>query len=173
MKTKSLSPSVYHRYFALCLITAFCMLLLGCSLMLSPFVNYSEEGSRASGIALSIVTWGLTLGIIAMLLSVCRFASRCAAKDPGRIGKRYKRAKIGLFTFAANPEGLAAELAFLSGAILFVLRTAAELRLPSILRMLPYSLCFSGFMLHCFLNGKSYIYIKAKSLYDEKGSTEK
>lgn len=149
------------------------MLLLGCSLMLSPFVNYSEHGSRASGIALSIVTWILTLGIITMLLFVCRFASRRAANDPGTIGKRYRRARIGLFTLAANPEGLAAELVFLSGAIVFVLRTAAGLKLPGILRMLPYSLCFSGFMLHCFLNGKSYIYIKAKSMSDEKGSTEK
>ena len=169
---KTQSTTVFARRYTQCLIAAACIAGACFSLMLNPVVNYSSaNGSRVSGIILSIVTWALVLGAAVLVQRLCSFAAYQAAGDRGEAGTAYKTAKIGPLNFAANKEGLVAEILFAAGVILWLLRAFGVLHVAGPLRMLPYSLTFAGLLLHCFFNGKSYIYIKRKHSQSEKRGT--
>lgn len=166
---KERPDSNYKSRFIQCWIIAACIAGLSFTMMLAPFVNYSAEaGSRMSGIILSVITWAFVLGAAVLAQRVWMFVSCDAAGDQSAAGERYKHARIGLFTFAANPEGTAADIMLLLGIILLGLRTFHIVHAAGIFRMLPYSVLSAGVLLHCLFNGKNYIYIKSKSNYARK-----
>ena len=154
----------YRKRYKQCILAAGCITGACFSLMLAPIVNYSSKrGSVASGIALSVLTWTFVLVGAVLVKRLSAFAAYRASKDPGNAAKRYKRARIGLLSFAKNTEGLLAEIILLTGIVIWLLRSANILYVEGPLRMLQYSLSFSGLLLHCFFNGKTYIYIKRKA----------
>lgn len=158
------APVKYIRKYRECILAALCTLAACFSLLFAPIVNYSKAaGSTSSGVALSIVTWILMLVAAVLILRICSFASYRAKRDRYYSGRRYRRARIGLFTIAANKEGLAAELLLVAGMVLWGINSIGIIHLEGALMMLPYSLILSGLLLHCFFNGKSYIYIKRKA----------
>lgn len=154
----------FKKKYRQCIITSACIFGACFSLMLSPAVNYSkDEGSVASGIILSIATWALVIGASVLVQRIWAFVSDQAPRDNTYPGERYRKERIGLLTFAANAEGLAAEVMLLAGIIVWILRAAGVIYFEGPMRMLQYSLTFSGLLLHCFFNGKNYIYIKRKA----------
>lgn len=176
MKSEHVTAN-YRGKYVQCVLAALCILGASFSLMLSPLVNYSPaEGSVASGIALSVLTWALVICASVLVQKTGSFASRRAKKDRSYSGERYRTARIGLLTFAANFEGLAAEVLFVAGLGIWLLRAIGVIHFEGALRMLQYSLTFSGFLLHCFFNGRNYIYIKHKAhikkTEDKRGAHE-
>lgn len=154
----------YRRKYKQCIWAAICIIGACFSLMLAPEVNYSSNrGSVASGIFLSTLTWFFVLTAAVLVQRISSFAAARAAGDPGYAAERYRHARIGLLSFAENTEGLLAEIALAVGVVIWFLRAARIIYVDGPMRMLQYSLCFSGFLLHCFFNGKSYIYIKRKA----------
>ena len=158
--------------YRLCIAGAVCIAGACFSLMGAPLVNYSkEDGSIVSGIVLSIVTWCLVLGSVFLMRNLRLFASYWGRRDRSGTGERYRRAGPGIVTLAANPEGLAAEIVALAGVTLWILRALGVVHFEGPMRMLQYSMTFSGFLLHCFFNGKNYLYIKQKAKREQKRGT--
>ncbi len=173
MRTDRVSVD-YRGKYRQCLLAAGSILCACFSLMIAPLVNYSrEEGSIVSGIILSFVTWVLVLTAAIMVQRLGSFVSYQARRDRSYAGERYKNAKIGLITFAANTEGLAAEILMTAGAIAWLLHAFGIVHFGGPFRMLQYSMTFSGLLLHCFFNGKDYIYIKQKAKKEEKRGAHK
>lgn len=158
---KQNQAAVFKAKYRQCCMAAACIAGATFSLLLSPVVNYSSaNGSTASGILLSIVTWALVLSGAVLTQRICAFGAYTAAGDKSAAGERYRRSRIGLLTAAANIEGLAAEVMFAAGLVLWILRAVGAVYFEGPARMLQYSLTSCGLLLHCFFNGKNYIYIK-------------
>lgn len=159
----------YRGKYRQCILAAACILGACFSLMFAPLANYSrDEGSTASGIILSIVTWAFVLSAAVLIQKLWAFTSYRARRDRTHAGERYKLAKPGLLTFAANTEGVIAEILLVAGIVIWILRAIGVIHFDGPLRMLQYSLTFSGLLLHCFFNGKNYIYIKRKAKKEGK-----
>ena len=159
-------PKAYRK----CLAAAACTAAACFSLMLSPLVNYSAaEGSRWSGVILSVVTWALVLYAAVLAQRVWSFGALRSSGDRGPAGEAYRSGRSGLLRFAANREGLIAEILFGLGVAVWIIRALGLVHWEGPMRMLQYSLTFTGFLLHCFFNGRPYIYIKSKALAQGKG----
>lgn len=123
--------------------------LTGAVFNLAPYVNYNAQmGSRKSGILASTLLWLMI--IISVLL--CR-KSRNAAMPLGN-GKRLPGGP-GIISFFKTPPGRIADIVLIIAALMFLLYSLGVVRLPYKLRMLPFSMTLSSFLLHCFLNGKA------------------
>ena len=169
-KTTADKTADFTRAYRKCLAAAACTAAACFSLLLSPLVNYSAaEGSRLSGVMLSVVTWALVLAAAVLAQRVWSFGALRSSADKGPAGEAYRSGRIGLLRFAANREGLIAEIVFALGVILWIVRGLGLVYWEGPLRMLQYSLTFTGFLLHCFFNGRPYIYIKSKALAQGKG----
>ena len=153
-----------HAVLAAVLIMAACF-----SLLVAPFVNYSkEDGSHLSGILLSAATWILVLGAAWMVQRTWRSATLQAEQDKGAAGRAWREGKIGWISFSQNPEAIVADVVLLAGIVLWVLKAVNIFWLGGVFQMLPYSLTFAGVLLHGWLNGKTYNYLRRKRT-EERG----
>ena len=147
----------------LCYLELALLIALSFALMLGSVANYdANAGSRLSGYLSSALLWLLIAGAVAVWFVLRKKVLLRVHGDRSEAARRFRNSRCGLLCFARNREALIAEIACAVGLLLILLTETGLLRFPHKVQVFPYSLALCGFLLHCFLNGKPYLYIQKR-----------
>ena len=128
-----------------------------------------DMGSEVLGRLVSVLFWVCLLAGGAGEILFCRGAAARARQDGSERGKRYAGARRGLLTFGAVPEALACDIAWGLALLGELAAATGLLQADPFWEYLFMGTILFGFHMHCFLNGKNYLYLRA----DGKGAAKR
>lgn len=146
-----LQPAHHTKWIILCLVGS-----VVSSMALLPAALVNSEGKyKVLLIAFALLFW---LGLILEQVSI--WQADGVMKAEMRKEKAFPW-RVGLLSFAATREGLAADMLFAISLIILLICIAFQLG-ESILQYVLISLVVLSFRMHCILNGKNYRYMKSE-----------
>ena len=155
----------YKRMFIFSLL---CFLVSDCSILLIPFVTAAgEENKNIISYPIAAVFWiGIAAGII-FLIAACSKRRKIEAQN--RSDEKFVKRSfgIGVLSFFRNAEATVCDIIFILTVVAVIVTVVLSVNSEWLIITLTALLLIS-FTLHCFLNGKNYLFIKQKKIIQSK-----
>ena len=157
--------ALFRRFNRLFWLAIICCALSGMVLCCIPFINLN--GSSTQKTNLYIFGGLFWIGIILEQLFFWRTNS-LRKKAEGENGENTyslsSKSRIGIFSFFQNIEAIICDIVLILSAVLVVLSVVLQIK-EQWLIIVSIVLLFLSLNLHCFFNGKNYLYKKEYNKY--------
>lgn len=140
-------------------------LLAAAAVAVIPLLQVGVKGLDAKGYAVGALFWvGILCGIVFLVLTgKQRKQIETVLREKG--GQAPEKAPLGVVSFFRNRAALIADIIFFLAVIAFVLLFVFQIHNAWAV-IAALEILFLSFVMHCFLNGKNYKYIKAYNKYN-------
>lgn len=152
---------IIKKYKLLFYLSFICFFASGISILCVPVTNVYDGGIRK--VLVYVVACLFWVGVICGFLLF--FKANSLRKAIERKNRRNNKdisldSRIGVVSFFKNREAKFCDVLLFASAILFAVLTVLKIEIEWLI-IISATLLFLSFSLHCFLNGKNYMYIKS------------